>query len=185
MEDALAQLSTKGVAKATQATKVSAAAAFNRFLAESQGKYSPPWENIGIEIMCSQGFWCEWAYWGVHATSPGYSSGTLVEYTRKFMGVVEDAHKAANPSFFKEVHDDASNNWYKGMIGQICVAKFEEARLSGEAVQKQASPIYREHREAISRQLRLQGDMDYQLQNCVIQTNGSCAGRPGDRSLAI
>ncbi len=75
------------------------------------------------------------------------------------MGVVEDAHKAANPSFFKEVHDDASNNWYKGMIGQICVAKFEEARLSGEAVQKQASPIYREHREAISRQLRLQGDI--------------------------
>ena len=99
------------------------------------------------------------------------------------MSVVQHAHNAANPSFFEEVRSDASTNWYKGLIGQICVAKFEEARMTGEAVQKQASPIYREHREAISRQLRLQGEPEYQLQNCVIQTNGSCAGRPGELEL--
>jgi len=181
--EALAQLSTQGSSKSTKGNKQSAVAAFNRFLAESRGKYTAPWETIEIDIICSQGFWCEWAYWGVHVTGPSFTSGTLVEYTRKFMGVLEDAHKAAAPSFFEEVRDDASNNWYKELLGQICVAKFEEARLSGETMQKQAAPIYREHREEISRKLRLQGDPEYQLQNCVIQTNGSCAGRPGECSL--
>jgi hypothetical protein len=179
----LAQLPFVGHSRATKATKLSAVAAFNRFLAASQGKYNAPWEGIDVEIICSQQFWCEWAYWGVHVTDPSYTSGTLVEYTRKFMGVLEDAYKGANPSFFQQVRDDASTNWYKGLIGQICVAKFEEARLSGEAVQKQAPPIYREHREDISRKLRLQGEQEYQLQNCVIQLNGSCAGRPGERCL--
>ena len=176
----LTQLPVTGHQPATKAAKGSAVKAVTKFLNSSNGVYPPPWESLPPEIICTEAFWRSWAQWAVYSEDPIYAANTVVEYTRKFMGLVESKWSAHSPDFFRTIHDTSqASNWYKGLLAQVHVVKFHKAAKSGEAVQKQAPPVYIEHRREISRQLRLKGDTVYQMENAVIQINGFAAGRPG------
>ena len=132
-------------------------------------------------MVCCVGFWQEFAHWGVDQKSPVLAPNSIVEHLRKFMQVIEAKFKNEAPDFFFEIRGPhVPCNWFKGLCAQVWAVKFREAAASGEAVQKQAAPIYIEHREEISKQLRRQGEPSYQEQNCVIQLNGYCAGRPSE-----
>ena len=178
MSAALMRLPTKGHAVATTNLKTAACKAVDRFLGESEG-YEPPWTGLEPSIVCCSPFFLEFSYWAVNHDSPSLAAGTIVEYCRKFMGVIEDKYKLAFPAFFFEIHDvNQPGNWFKGMLLQVHVIKFKRAVVDKDAIQRQAVPVYIETRRDISETIRKFGGMEDMMRNAVIQVNGFCAGRP-------
>ena len=180
MSAALMQLPTGhgGHALATTSLKNAACKAVDRFLEESEG-YEPPWTGLEPSVVCCSPFFLEFSYWAVNHDSPSFAAGTIVEYCRKFMGVIEDKYKPAFPAFFFEIHDvNQPGNWFKGMLLQVHVIKFKRAVENKDAIQRQAVPVYIETRRDISETIRKFGGMEDMMRNAVIQVNGFCAGRP-------
>ena len=105
MSAPLMQLPTGGHAANTTAGKHVACSAVNRFLEESEG-YESPWQELDASIVCCCPFFLEFSYWAVNHDSPSFAPGTIVEYCRKFMGVIEDKYKQAFPTFFFKIHDE-------------------------------------------------------------------------------
>ena len=161
MSTALMRLPTKGHAVATTNLKTAACKAVDHFLEESEG-YEPPWTGLEPSIVCCSPFFLEFSYWAVNHDSPSFAPGTIVEYCRKFMGVIEDKYKPAFPAFFFEIHE----------------IKFKRAVENKDAIQRQAVPVYIETRRDISETIRKFGGMEDMMRNAVIQVNGFCAGRP-------
>jgi len=113
-------------------------------------------------------------------------AGAIVEYTRKALGLarVKFGGSSSPHSDFFRVCDkdfcDNPGNWLKGALREVDKAKFHESIERGEAVMKQASPIYLKHREDISHALRLHGTPDSIRRALIINMNGAAAGRPGE-----
>ena len=180
MSAPLKQLQYGGHAANTTKGKNVACSAVDRFLDESEG-YESPWEKLDASIVCCSPFFLEFSYWAVNHNSPSWAPGTIVEYCRKFMGVVEAKYKQAFPTFFHEIHDvNQPGNWFKGMLLQVHVIKFKRAVENKDAIQRQAVPVYIETRRDISETIRKFGGMEDMMRNAVIQVNGFCAGRPSE-----
>jgi hypothetical protein len=191
--ESLPEMPTKGFSQLSQRVKESGLQCFESFLSSSSAHYgTTSFHHLPPSVLCERTIWLQWVHHMVHTEKKSngelLSGATIIEYLRKVLLMARDkfGNNKEHNDFFnvcdKNCSLEESQNWLKGVSRQVLVVtgRFRETAAKGDAMSKQASPIYTTHRCDIAKQLRRLGTSE-SLERClVVHLNGVAAGRPGE-----
>jgi hypothetical protein len=122
-DEALPMLAVGGTSAKTLVGKVTAVAAFDRFLRSTSKYGAAAFDALSGEVLSDQPIWREFAHFLCDAEADGdKKGGTIVEYLRKTFAVAREkfAKQKEHAAFYAQLSAEAdATNWFKGMIRQV------------------------------------------------------------------
>ena len=123
-DEALPMLAVGGTSAKTVVGKVTAVAAFDRFLRSTSKYGAAAFDALSGEVLSDQPIWREFAHFlcDAEADDGDKKGGTIVEYLRKAFVVARDkfSKQKENAAFYASLSAEAdAMNWFKGTIRQV------------------------------------------------------------------